>query len=117
MAWAYFSGTVIYSAYPPFMSFPVALKSLQRIRLIDVTQWIQHQKEVKGLPIEDFGASTRAASALRAAAFYGKDIKAVVSRGGRPDMALQDLQKVTAPTLLIVGGWDNVVKELNEKAY
>ena len=64
-----------------------------------------------------FGASTGAASALRAAAFYGKDIKAVVSRGGRPDMALQDLHKVTAPTLLIVGGWDDAVIELNEKAY
>ena len=64
-----------------------------------------------------FGASTGAACALRAAAFYGRDIKAVVSRGGRPDMALQDLHKVTAPTLLIVGGWDGVVIELNEKAY
>ena len=87
------------------------------MRLIDVTQWIQNQKEVKGLSIGYFGASTGAASALRAAAFYGKDIKAVVSRGGSPDMALQDLHKVTAPTLLIVGGWDDVVIELNKKAY
>lgn len=87
------------------------------MRLIDVTQWVQHQKEVKGLSIGYFGASTGAASALRAAAFYGNDIMAVVSRGGRPDLALQDLYKVTAPTLLIVGGRDNVVIELNEKAY
>ena len=86
-------------------------------RLIDVTQWIQRQKETKGLSIGYFGASTGAASALRAAAFYAKDIKAVVSRGGRPDMALQDLHKVTAATLLIVGGWDDVVIELNKKAY
>lgn len=86
-------------------------------RLIEVTQWVQHQKEVKGLSIGYFGASTGAASALRAAAFFGKDIKAVVSRGGRPDLALKELFKVTAPTLLIVGGWDNVVIKLNEKAY
>jgi fermentation-respiration switch protein FrsA (DUF1100 family) len=90
---------------------------LLTMRLIDVTHWIQRQKEIKGLTIGYFGASTGAASALRAAAFYGKDIKAVVSRGGRPDMALQDLHKVTAPTLLIVGGWDDVVIELNRKAY
>ncbi|MCK5441726.1 MAG: dienelactone hydrolase family protein [Maribacter sp.] len=86
-------------------------------RLVDVTQWVQQQKEIRSLPIGYFGASTGAASALRAATFYGKEIKAVVSRGGRPDMALQDLHKVTAPTLLIVGGWDDVVIELNEKAY
>ncbi|SEL63013.1 Alpha/beta hydrolase family protein [Maribacter orientalis] len=90
---------------------------LLTMRLIDVTKWVQRQKETKGLAIGYFGASTGAASALRAAAFYGKDIKAVVSRGGRPDMALQDLHKVTAPTLLIVGGWDDAVIELNEKAY
>jgi pimeloyl-ACP methyl ester carboxylesterase len=86
-------------------------------RLIDVTQWIKMQEETLDLPIGYFGASTGAASALRAAAFYGKNIKAVVSRGGRPDMALKDLHKVTAPTLLIVGGWDDVVIGLNEKAY
>lgn len=86
-------------------------------RLIVVTLWIRQQKETKDLLIGYFGASTGAASALRAAAYYGKDIKAVVSRGGRPDMALQDLDKVTAPTLLIVGGLDDVVIELNKKAY
>lgn len=90
---------------------------LLTIRLINVTQWAQRQNEIHGLPIGYFGASTGAASALRAAAFFGEDIKAVVSRGGRPDMALQELKKVTAPTLLIVGGWDDVVIELNEMAY
>lgn len=90
---------------------------LLTMRLIGVTEWVQQQKETMRLPIGYFGASTGSASALRAAAFYGRDIRAVVSRGGRPDMALQDLHKVTAPTLLIVGGWDDVVIELNEKAY
>lgn len=90
---------------------------LLTLRLIDVTQWVQQQHETKGLSIGYFGASTGAASALRAAAFYGKEIKAVVSRGGRPDMALKDLHRVTAPTLLIVGGWDDVVIELNKEAY
>ena len=87
------------------------------MRLIDATQWVQSQKEGKDLVIGYFGASTGAASALRAAAFYKNDIGAVVSRGGRPDLAMQELNKVTAPTLLIVGGWDHQVIQLNEKAY
>ncbi|MBT8308435.1 MAG: dienelactone hydrolase family protein [Maribacter sp.] len=87
------------------------------MRLIDVTQWVQSQKESKEMTIGYFGASTGAASALRAAAFFGEDIKAVVSRGGRPDLAMQELNKVTAATLLIVGGWDGQVIKLNEKAY
>ena len=87
------------------------------LRLIDVTQWVQNQKEGKDLVIGYFGASTGAASALRAAAFYKNDIGAVVSRGGRPDLAMQELNKVTAPTLLIVGSWDHQVIQLNEKAY
>lgn len=90
---------------------------LLTMRLIEVTQWVQQQKETKDLPIGYFGASTGAASALRAAAFFDQEIKAVVSRGGRPDMALQDLDQVTAPTLLIVGGWDTGVIGQNEKAY
>ena len=87
------------------------------MRLIDVTQWVQNQKESKDLVVGYFGASTGAASALRAAAFYKNDIGAVVSRGGRPDLALQELNKVTAPTLLIVGGWDHQVIQLNQIAY
>ncbi|SHJ88582.1 Alpha/beta superfamily hydrolase [Maribacter aquivivus] len=90
---------------------------LLTLRLIDVTQWVQQQKETKNLSLGYFGASTGAASALRAAAFYEKTIRAVVSRGGRPDLALNDINKVTAATLLIVGGNDEVVIELNEKAY
>ncbi len=86
-------------------------------RLIAVTNWVRNQPKINRLPIGYFGASTGAASALRAAAFFGKKINAVVSRGGRPDMAMAELHKVTAPTILIVGGWDNVVIELNKEAY
>ena len=87
------------------------------MRLIDVTQWVQGQKQSREMTIGYFGASTGAASALRAAAFFGEDIKAVVSRGGRPDLAMPELNKVTAATLLLVGGWDKQVIKLNEKAY
>jgi putative phosphoribosyl transferase len=90
---------------------------LLTLRLIDVTQWAQHTQEIQNLPIAYFGASTGAASALKAAAFFDADIKSIISRGGRPDLVLKDLDKVTAPTLLIVGGWDDIVIELNEKAY
>lgn len=90
---------------------------LLTLRLIDVTQWIQAYSKTQSLPIGYFGASTGSASALKAAAFYDKDIKAVVSRGGRPDLAMLQLHKVTAPTLLLVGGWDQDVIPLNEKAY
>lgn len=86
------------------------------LRLIDVTHWVKSNKATKGLHIGYFGASTGSASALRAAAFYGEDIGAVVSRGGRPDLAMPYLHKVTAPTLLLVGGWDHEVLELNKRA-
>ncbi|WP_297692772.1 alpha/beta hydrolase [uncultured Eudoraea sp.] len=86
-------------------------------RLIAVTEWIKMQKETKGLQLAYFGASTGAASALSAAAYFGDDIGAVVSRGGRPDLAMSELHEVTAPTLFIVGGWDKVVIGLNQKAY
>ena len=86
-------------------------------RLIQVTHWIGKQETTKGLPLGYFGASTGAASALGAAAQLTDEIKAVVSRGGRPDMAMDALPLVMAATLLLVGGWDQVVIELNEKAY
>lgn len=86
-------------------------------RLIEVTEWLQQYGPTKNLLIGYFGASTGAASALRAAAFYGDVVGAVVSRGGRPDLAMEDLGKVKAPTLLLVGGWDHMVIELNESAY
>lgn len=86
-------------------------------RLETVTQWLQEQADVRGLGIGYFGASTGSAGALRAAADFGKTIQAVVSRGGRPDLAEGMLGDVTAPTLLIVGGADDVVIELNRAAY
>jgi putative phosphoribosyl transferase len=86
-------------------------------RLIDATEWLMQYKETKKLPMAYFGASTGAASALRAAAYFGKNIKAVVSRGGRPDLALNALPLVTAPTLLIVGQLDVPVIKMNKKAF
>lgn len=85
-------------------------------RLFKATLWITKNKETKHLPIAYFGASTGAASALKAAALMGNKIKAIVSRGGRPDLAMSVLDKITIPTLLIVGGNDDVVIELNKKA-
>lgn len=86
-------------------------------RLIDVVGWIGGQPKLANLPLGLFGASTGAAAALVAAAKLGTRIGAVVSRGGRPDLAGMALDKVAAPTLLIVGGWDAGVIELNEQAY
>lgn len=87
-------------------------------RLLQATLWVQDQPETAGLPMGYFGASTGAAAALRAAAAMGDRVKAVVSRGGRPDLAGQlDLVKVRAPTLLLVGGLDTDVLELNQAAY
>lgn len=85
-------------------------------RLLEVTEWIQGQNDIKDLKLGYFGASTGAASALNAAAELGDRIKAVVSRGGRPDLAMEKLPQVKSPTLLIVGGDDDVVIGLNEKA-
>jgi putative phosphoribosyl transferase len=86
-------------------------------RLIATTQWLMEQESTKELPIGYFGASTGAASALRAAAHFKEKIKAVVSRGGRPDLAISDLPQVTAPTLLIVGSLDTPVISMNKMAY
>lgn len=85
-------------------------------RLLERTAWAREQPDAVGLPIGYFGASTGAAAALWAAATPGNDIAAVVSRGGRPDLAGPRLAAVRAPTLLIVGGRDPVVLELNEGA-
>ena len=86
-------------------------------RLIETTEWLMEDKNTKGLPIGFFGASTGAASALRAASYFGETIKAVVSRGGRPDMAITELPMVTAPTLLIIGGLDVPVIGMNKMAF
>jgi pimeloyl-ACP methyl ester carboxylesterase len=69
------------------------------------------------LQIGFFGASTGAGAALVAAAELGKEVGAVVSRGGRPDLARESLARVTSPTLLIVGGRDDLVIDLNQRAY
>ena len=87
----------------------------QRLQL--ATEWAGQQAATRHLAIGYFGASTGAAAALKAAAALGPEVRAVVSRGGRPDLALDDLPRVRAPTLLIVGGNDDVVIELNRQAY
>lgn len=86
-------------------------------RLMQVTDWVQKEPKLHSLNVGYFGASTGAGAALIAAAQLGEKIKAVVSRGGRPDLAGQALYKVISPTLLIIGGADFGVLELNRKAY
>ena len=84
--------------------------------LCTLRKWARQQDETRDLRIGYFGSSTGGAAALVAAAELPQDIGAVVSRGGRPDLAGDALPKVQAPTLLIVGGNDDVVIELNEMA-
>jgi pimeloyl-ACP methyl ester carboxylesterase len=86
-------------------------------RLRAVTGWLTAEAETGGLGVGYFGASTGSAAALGVAAELGPGIGAVVSRGGRPDMVEEALGRVQAPTLLIVGGYDNAVLELNRRAY
>lgn len=86
-------------------------------RVVKVTDWTMSRPETKNIPIGYFGASTGAAAALIAAAQRDLFVKAVVSRGGRPDLAEEYLPRVKAPTLLIVGGNDEVVIELNKAAF
>jgi dienelactone hydrolase len=86
-------------------------------RLERATQWLMEQPRSRSLDVGYFGASTGAAAALNAAATFGTAIGAVVSRGGRPDLAMSALPQVQSPTLLIVGGLDDVVIDLNRQAY
>jgi putative phosphoribosyl transferase len=86
-------------------------------RLTGVTSWLKELQEAQGMSLGYFGASTGAAAALRGAAEMGAAIRAVVSRGGRPDMAVPFLKRVLAPTLLIVGGLDSMVLHLNRQAF
>jgi putative phosphoribosyl transferase len=85
-------------------------------RLVHATKWAQQQEQTRDLRIGYFGSSTGGGAALVAAAEITDDVGAVVSRGGRPDLAGEALPKVQTPTLLIVGGNDDIVIELNEQA-
>lgn len=85
-------------------------------RLVGATDWIREQPQAKRLAVGYFGSSTGAAAALVAASEQDEVVRAVVSRGGRPDLAAEALTGVRAPTLLIVGGHDREVLALNESA-
>ena len=85
-------------------------------RLADATKWVIYRSELTHLGLGYFGSSTGAAAALIAATASGFPVQAIVSRGGRPDLAGAALPYVSAPTLLIVGGLDDVVIRLNEQA-
>jgi putative phosphoribosyl transferase len=86
-------------------------------RLLLATRWLHEQPDTQQLVLGYFGASTGAGAALKAAAALGSSIGAVVSRGGRPDLAKEALAHVQSPTLLIVGGNDDVVLQLNREAF
>ncbi|MEV1329793.1 dienelactone hydrolase family protein [Micromonospora costi] len=85
-------------------------------RLAAIVDWLIEEPSTRGLPIGLFGASTGAAAALVCAAYRPEQVRAVVSRGGRPDLAGPSLAGVRAPTLLLVGGLDEEVIALNEQA-
>jgi pimeloyl-ACP methyl ester carboxylesterase len=85
-------------------------------RLVGATDWLLRQPAARGLPLGYFGSSTGGAAALVAAAERPEAVRAVVSRGGRPDLAGEALGRVRAPTLLLVGGWDEPVVDLNRRA-
>lgn len=85
-------------------------------RLVAATAWVTTRPELGSLRVGYFGASTGAAAALVAAARHDSRVAAVVSRGGRPDLAAEALPRVSVPTLLIVGGHDDVVLDLNRRA-
>lgn len=85
-------------------------------RLVDVARWSREETATTRLPLGYFGASTGAAAALVAAASYPEPVFAIVSRGGRPDLAGDALRRVLAPTLLVVGGADPIVLDLNREA-
>ena len=91
--------------------------SLLSERLVGATRWALDHAATRDLPAGYFGASTGAAAALVAAATLGEAVSAIVSRGGRPDLAEDALERVRAPTLLLVGGNDQPVIRLNEEAY
>lgn len=95
------------------LRFDIELLSNRTIATLD---WLTEQQATSGLQVGLFGASTGAAAALNVAAARPKQVGAVVSRGGRPDLAMAALPDVQAPTLLIVGGWDEQVIQMNREA-
>jgi len=86
-------------------------------RVLMASAWLREDSRTKQLPLGYFGASTGAAAALQAAARASFSVGAIVSRGGRPDLAERYLPEVTAPTLLLIGGEDQLVIEMNQHAY
>lgn len=86
-------------------------------RLVAANQWLREQDETKSLPLGYFGSSTGAAAAIAAATMERGQVSVIVSRGGRPDLAWNYLEMIDIPILFIVGGFDDVVIKLNEKAY
>ncbi len=86
-------------------------------RLEAAGDWLSRENDLQGLPLGYFGASTGAAAALAAAARRPQQVRAVVSRGGRPDLVWDLLPRITVPTLLIVGGADDLVLELNRDSF
>ena len=86
-------------------------------RFVEITRWIQTYSPTKNLSIGFFGASTGAAVAIEASVILSEKIKAVVSRGGRPDLAKESLGKTNSPTLFIVGGSDYPVTKINQGAF
>lgn len=86
-------------------------------RLLAATKWLREQPETESMSIGYFGASTGAAAAIQAAATTSEHISAIVSRGGRPDLAWAYLGRIKAPILLITGELDDTVTELNRRAY
>ena len=85
-------------------------------RLSGATDWLKANADLRGFPIGYFGASTGGAAAIAASVRHPSEVRALVSRGGRPDLAGPTLQRATAPTLLIVGSLDGVVIDLNQEA-
>lgn len=86
-------------------------------RLVGVTRWLEKQTATRGLKVGYFGASTGGAATLMAAAAVGERIAAVVSQGGRPDLASHVLHLIRSPTLFVVGGYDDLVLCWNDAAY
>lgn len=86
-------------------------------RLIGVTKWVMEEETNKGLPLGYFGSSMGSAAALSASAYWGTKIAAVVSQGGRPDLAMEELDLIESPVMFIVGGEDREVIDLNRKAF